>query len=78
MLQQPFGFNSDQIYFLEHYDDEDENLYMDLQKTSTYPDTGFSSSPGPPTQESASFAVLKRRAADVLDIQMPAKEAVTS
>ena len=55
--------------FAPQYDEE--NWYKELQDASglaSSPDSGLVSSPGPATEESASFAVVIQRAAEVLDL----------
>ena len=67
-------------YFPQHYDDD--NLYMDLQGGQWVgtlpPDTGLCSPPGSSPVESASFAMVMRRAAEVLDLQLGTMEVKTN
>ncbi|XP_078503994.1 uncharacterized protein LOC144762633 [Lissotriton helveticus] len=60
---------------------DDGNLFLDLQKASGLdrsPDTDLNSTPGPSTEDSASFVMVMRRAAEELDFHLPSLEVKTN
>ena len=64
---------------VEAYDED--NWYEDLKDASGLdisPDTGLLLLPGPATEESASFAMVVRRASEILDLQLPTQEVKTN
>ena len=60
---------------------EDDNWYEELPDASgldTSPDAGLVSPPTVVTEEGASFAIVVRRAVEVLDLQLPTVDVKTS
>ena len=76
-----WGAGCEDLYRTDSYADplahDDDNWYEELADASgldTSPDTGLVSPPTVATEEGASFAMVIRRAAEVLDLQLPPVE----